>query len=165
MFTPEDDMADLFATVLSPETMQKLDNVPFSPLAETTIDFLLVKICATAPQDFQNVIGIVIETALEQAAVIESVLSSLVLITFGSTVSTPAPIDKRLQLVEALLQAQGEHIAIIHGHQTAFVGTLGPAGASYGSLIPGITGYLKALDGLEYGMVREIDDYHHESEA
>ena len=157
MQSREERKAKIFEHFLSEEVLCKLENIEVPQLTEATIDFVLVKIRESPWEDFQKCLDAVINIVLDNQAIVEVIMSSLVLITYGAISSCPPSKEKRKQLVNELMEQQRENIAIIEGRQRTLAGMYGnPVRATFGSIIRGVFGLLKELDLLDYGASKEI---------
>jgi len=157
MQSHEERKAKIFEHFLSEGVLRKLENTEVPQLAEATIDFVLVKVRESPWEDFQKCLDAVINIALDNQAIVEVIMSSLVLITYGATDFCPPSTEKRKCLVTELMEQQRENIAIIEGRQQTLAGTYGNSvRAAFGSIIRGILGLLKELESLNYGASKEM---------
>ena len=121
------------------------------------IEFVLVRVHDHPLKAVPKRIRHVVDIALEHGAIVESITSSLVVLTFGIVESADDPARSREAVVPAVHDGLQGFVSVVHGHRRALVGNFGNAERqSFGSLLPGFNGLLKALMELDIGGVHEV---------
>jgi hypothetical protein len=145
---------DFIEDILSGEFDEKLPS-----LKEANIEYVLVGVRGETPALVSQHIGIVVDTAMRHGAIVDSVVSALVVVTFGMLpfqAGTDAE-GNRFTLVNALQQEMGAHIKIVHGAETGCFGSLGSeTRTTFSFLIPGFLDALGVLGRLEFGAIQEM---------
>jgi len=155
----EEQIRRVFEKYLSEETVHALMKMEIKVpnLTGATVDFILVKIREHPQENLLECLEAVINTASKNAALVEQVMSSLVLITYGATDVFPPSEEKRKRLANELIEQYGERIAVVEGRQETLVGTYGSSQrATFGSIIQDLWGLLQELAALDYGESKEI---------
>ena len=157
MESHEEQIRKVFEKYLSEETMDAIMNAEIPNLTEATVDFILVKIRDHPLECFLEHLEAVINTALENEALVEQVLSSLVLITYGATDVFPPSEEKRKRLAKELIERYGGSVAVVEGRQKTLAGIYGGfARATFGSIIQDVWDLLEELAALDYGESKEV---------
>lgn len=157
MHQQEEQIAKLFGKILSEEARHNLTTTEVPKLSQATIDFILVKLREQSLADFQVDLDSIITTAKQHQAIIEVIASTMVLITYGATNVCPPSVEKRKQLVNALMEQLREKIAIVEGRQDTLVGAYGnTVRMTFGSILKNWWCLLKELEALEYGTTKEM---------
>ena len=126
-------------------------------LTKRVIDFVLVKVRDYPLENFMKSLDAVVNAALENGALVEQIMSSLVLVTYGAADICPSSEEKRKRLVSELIEKHGKDIAIVEGRQETLAGTYGSLPRmTFGSIIQDMWGLLKKLEALNYGESKEI---------
>jgi hypothetical protein len=119
--------------------------------------FVVMLVDDTNPQEVPAMLSKVIETLVRQRANVSNIASSLLVGLLGVPFpESNSPLARR-ELVDALLQDNGERIRIAHGECDGAVGMFGSHERwAYGAVIPGFSGVLKELLETKFGTAVEI---------
>jgi hypothetical protein len=119
-----------------------------------SVDFMLVRVSEDPLADVADSIGAVVSICIEHGAVVETIVSTLVVATYGA-LEASGP-DARTNLVHALLVAN-PRVAVIHGKRDCLVGCFGSEKRMHWfSLIPDFFNLLSDLAALRPGQEREL---------
>jgi hypothetical protein len=152
-------MRRVFEKYTSEATMQAIMSAEMKVpnLTKTTVDFILIKIREHPLESFLECLEAIMDTALQNEALVEQVMSSLVLITYGVTEAVPPSEEKRKRLANELIEHHGENVALIEGRQETLAGRYGgPFRATFGSIIQNLWGLLGKLAELDYGEAKMV---------
>jgi hypothetical protein len=155
----KEQMRRVFEKYTSEATMQAITSAEMKVpnLTETTVDFILVKIREHPLESFLECLEAIMDTALQKEALVEQVISSLVLITYGATGAVPLSEKKRKRLANELIEQHGENVALIEGRQETLAGRYGgPLRATFGSIIQDLWDLLAKLAELDYGESKTV---------
>src|SRR5216684_6347097 len=118
--------------------------------------FVVMLVDDTNPQEVPAMISKVVGTLVRQRATVENISSSLLVGLLGVPFPEGNSPQARLELVDALLQDNGDRIRIAHGECDGAVGMFGGHERwTYGAMIPGFSGVLKKLLETEFGTAVE----------
>jgi hypothetical protein len=124
----------------------------FSGLANMLIDFVLIKVDLEPIESFLDRLDNLIGLVIANGATVETIMSCLVVATYGATKDHPASEEKRRMLVRQLTSKLKDPVAVVHGRRFAWVGIYGSSRRiTYGSIIPDMLQYLTILDNLVFG--------------
>jgi hypothetical protein len=144
----------------SPEVIEKLLRGTKSEIRPPEVkhfQFVVILIDDKNPEQVPTMISTVMGTLVQHHANISNVTPSLFVALLGVPFPEGNSADIRRELVDALLQENGERIRIAHGQCDGAVGTLGGHGRwTYGAVIPGVSGVLKKLLEIKFGTAVEI---------
>jgi hypothetical protein len=99
----------------------------------------------------------VAELASQHNGITDTLVSSLVIITYGMFDFETQTKGDRFRLVEALNQTLGHHIKIVHGVENGHFGVVGNADRmSFSFIIPGFMNALGTLANLDFGKTTKI---------
>jgi hypothetical protein len=119
--------------------------------------FVVMLVDDTNPQEVPAVLGKVIETLVRQRANVSNILSSLLVGLLGVPFPENNSLLARRELVDTLLQDNGDRIRIAHGECDGVVGRFGSHERwTYGAAIPGFSEVLKKLLETKFGTAVEI---------
>jgi len=99
------------------------------------------------------------DAALHTGGVVMSVMSSVVVVTFGIPIRSPdnESIDQRNQAVARLLRDLGPNVRVISGRADGLYGIVGSDRRfSFEALIPDFSGSLEHLLRLDFGSSAEV---------
>ena len=133
-------------------------NLELAPIevATRTIDFVLVRLCEEPPSGVPVRVAEACQIAVSHQATVESIVSSILIATFGAIDASETHPRRRLDLANSLLDSLGSDVAVVHGQCRSLVGAFGASGClSYGSQIPEFQDLLAQLLAIEFGTVAE----------
>ena len=159
-----------------------LPDMGASRLSLASVDFLLVKLDEQAFDMLPWCIHQAVKAAEEGGAVIEHLLGSLLVITYGATPACPASAEKRQALAQRLAStvtfsfkeqppmvwsSPGSAVpgpgdarpraAVLHGRQETLAGLFGSeVRLTFGSLLHNLPALLAELATMEFGEVKEV---------
>ncbi len=121
------------------------------------IEFVLVFVRADTPAQVAERMGRVADIGVEHGAVVHDLVSSLVVLAYGTH---PAPSEQpfsRRALVKALQREYGGDIKMVHGAASGHYGNFGsPTRISYTFSIPRFDTTLAVLGRLGFGQTEEF---------
>jgi hypothetical protein len=145
---------------LSPDVIEKLLRETGSEIRPPEVQhfqFVLTLAEDTNPQEVPAVISEVIGTLVEHRATVLDISSSLVVAVLGLPFPEGNSPEARRELVDALLQVNGERIRIAHGECDGPFGMFGgPKRSTYGAVIPGFSEILTKLIETKFGTAVEV---------
>jgi hypothetical protein len=119
--------------------------------------FVVVLVDDTNPQEVPSILSKVINTLVRQRANVPNVSSSLLVGLLGVPFPESNSPQARRELVDALLQDNGDRIRIAHGECDGAVGMFGSHERwAYSAVIPGFSAALKMLLETKFGTAVEI---------
>ncbi len=149
-----------FSQFVSKEAMDdilsgKVDGDELRKLKESQLEFVFVAVQGSSAQQISERMGMVADLAIQHKGVVDSLISSLVIVVFGMF---PNENEKnRFSLVNALQEKFGSEIKIIHGSEKGHCGNLGGKNRlSYSFIIPSFLEAIKQLSSANFGEVKEI---------
>jgi hypothetical protein len=149
-----------FEPYLSPEVVKELLRTPKSeikPPETKHFQFLVILVEGSNPQDVSATLTTLVGTLSQHQANVSGISPSFLIALLGVPFPEGNSPNERRQLVDALLQDSGDRIRVAHGQCDAPYGMFGSAPRfTYGALIPGFSGILKALVEMTSGTAVEI---------
>lgn len=129
-----------------------------SNLTRTSIEFILVRVKETPLERVHGRLKQVVEIALEWEGEIDSVMSSLVLITYDNLIEDAEAAKKRRKLVWDLKEQLGGEVAILHGSCWGLKGNLNSGQmVCYSATLPNFSDLLLELGKLRLNGEKEMD--------
>jgi hypothetical protein len=119
--------------------------------------FVVMLVNDTNPLEVPAMISNAVGTLVRQRATVENISSSLLVGLLGVPFPEGNSPQARRELVDALLQDNGDRIRIAHGECDGAVGMFGSHERwTYGAVIPGFSGVLKKLLETKFGDAVEL---------
>ena len=152
----------LFSPYVSKETIDKiafegLGKKKMQKLTKSRLEFVLVALRGDNAQRLSEQLGSITNLAVRHNGVVQSIISSLIVIVYGITDIPKETSATRFTLLEALTKQFGSEIKIVHGAETGYYGNIGGANLlSYGFIIPNFLEALGQLSTISFGEVKEI---------
>lgn len=87
-----------------------------SNLTRLSIEYIFVRVQEKPLERVADRVQEIVEIGLEKGADIDSILSSLVLMTYSSLISDTEAAERRAELVRSLKDKSGGNVAILHGN-------------------------------------------------
>jgi hypothetical protein len=126
-------------------------------LKPAEIEYVLVSVRGETPEIISERMGAVADIASQHNGVVDSLVSSLVIITYGMFHFETRTDGNRVTLVEELKQTFQGNIKIVHGVEMGCFGNLGSdTRMSLSFIIPSFMDVLVTLAGLSFGETLEI---------
>lgn len=150
-----------FEKVVSPEIVSAVASSlagGWTPTNERKhFQFIVLQVDEAKPDDVPVLIGKVVDTFLDQGAIVADISSSLIVGYFGFPFPTSDAPESRQRLVDALLAQNGKAVRVAHGQCEGLVGNFGSKRrSSYGAVIPNFSGILKKLLASPFGAAIEV---------
>jgi hypothetical protein len=149
-----------FGKYLSPAVIEKVLRETGSKIRPTEVQhfqFVVALADDANPQDVPAMISKAIGTLIQHRATVENISSSLFVALLGVPFPEGNSPRARRELVEALLQDNGDRIRIAHGECDGAAGMFAAHERwVYGAMIPGFSGVLKKLLETKFGTAVEI---------
>jgi hypothetical protein len=119
--------------------------------------FVVILVDETNLQEIPAIIGEVVGTLIGKRVTLSNITSSLLVGLLGVPFPEGDSPEARRELVDTLLQENGERIRIAHGQCDGAFGVLGAKGRwTYGEVIPGFSEVLKTLLETKFGTAVEV---------
>jgi hypothetical protein len=126
-------------------------------LQEGKIEYVLIVVRGETPEIISELMGAVADIASQHNGTIDSLVSSLVIVTYGMFDCETRTRNDRVTLVEMLKQTFQGNIKIVHGVETGCFGNLGSdTQMSFSFIIPSFMDGLRTLAGLRFGETLEV---------
>ena len=148
-YVSKDVIDDLLSGKVTDEDLRKLKN--------GQIEFVLVAVRGETPQIISERMGKVADIACQHNGIIDSLVSSLVIIVYGIFDFDVQQQGDRLTLIEALNQTFKDDIKIVHGSESGCFGNLGgDTRMSFSFIVPNFINALGLLANLSYGETKQV---------
>jgi hypothetical protein len=135
----------------------KLDQRQLHKLKQSPLEIVLVAVRGKDAQHVSDLMGVVADLAIQYNGVVQSLVSSLVIIVFGTIDFPKTSTGNRVALVKALQEQLGSDIKIVHGVESGYFGNIGSTNRlSYSFIIPNFLEALGQLSSASFGEVIEI---------
>lgn len=129
-----------------------------SNLTKTSIEFILVRVKETPLEKVHSRLKQVVEIALEWEARVDTVMSSLVLITYDNLIEDAGAAQKRRKLVWDLKEQLAEEVAILHGSCWGLKGNINSGQMiCYSATLPNFSDLLLELGKLRLNGEKEMN--------
>jgi hypothetical protein len=128
-------------------------------LRSARMEIVLVLVRGETAEAVSERVGRVADIAMKQAAVIHTIISSLVVMTCGMPPAHPTAAEgNRFSLVRELAQALGENIKIVHSSRDCSYGNVGGPRRFFHTFITAdLNQILAQLSSAEFGTCRNLD--------
>ena len=135
----------------------KLDQSQLHKLKQSPLEIVLVAVRGKDAQQVSDQMGVVADLAIQHNGVIQCLVSSLVIIVFG-TIDFPNTLNgNRVTLVNALHEQLGSDVKIVHGVENGYFGNIGSTNQLfYSFIIPNFIEAVGQLSSAGFGEVIEI---------
>jgi hypothetical protein len=128
------------------------DEADYRSAIEKDIEFVLVKFNDDNAIALRQAISDAVDIAIENGAIVEDIVSSLVVLTYGFLDDETNSKGKGHELSTLLLEKFGSKIAIVYGNSPCLVGNHGSSNRmTFGSLIPNFWEHLVKLSTVTPG--------------
>ena len=151
-----------FADYVDPEVIKLIEQDPskyFSlELKEQHFQWVLINLRDRPPGEINELANKVVESCFRQQSVVSGIMFSLVLAHFG-TLCSEDKVEKRLALVNDLVEQNRDRVRIAHGQCTGWVGNIGGQHRlSWEAVVPGFNSVLRTLLDTDFGTAIEISE-------
>jgi hypothetical protein len=137
------------------------NELDFMDVTEKEIEFVLVKFNEQEPAAIKTTVSDAIEIATQNGAIVEDLISSFVVLSFGLLEDESNAIGKGQKLSEILLKNLGTKVSILCGISRCLVGNHGsPNRIKFGSFNPDFWEHVTRLSEVEPGSKECICDNH-----
>ncbi len=121
------------------------------------LEIVLVAVRGNDAQHVSDRMGVVTDLAVQYNGVVQSLVSSLAIVVFGTFDFSKISNGNRAALVKALQEKLGSDIKIVHGADSGYFGNIGGTNQlSYSFIIPNFLEALGQLSSAGFGEVIEI---------
>ena len=155
------EVIELFSKYVDRKTIEKLfDGEPsganLNELAEGEVEYVFALVEGASPTDTARHLGSVATIAQQSGWMVQEFVCNLVILVRGTfPIDEPLSLD-RTALVGKLLQALSSNIKVVHGHETAYFGSMGSTTRkTYGVLLPSFVSIVTAFNSLPFGYAQE----------
>lgn len=125
-------------------------------LTQHTVEFVFAVVRGATPNNTGERMGTVADIACRNGWIVETFLSSLVVIVDSRLLAKAPRCADRSNLINALIHALGSDIKIVHGVQEAHFGQMGSINrAHFGVLLPCFLDLICVLKDLPFGQTHE----------
>ncbi len=150
-----------FSRYVSPDVVQSLfsDRVQAesATLHSGEIGFVLSWVNGYSPEQVSERTGRVADLAIEYGGVVDSMVSGLVIVSFGASPPPFVHSSDQAGFVAALIQELGNEIKLVHGCSKGYYGNIGSARRmAYSFIIEDFGLALKRLCSLDFGQAEEF---------
>ncbi len=133
------------------------DSIDIEDASPKEVEIVLVKIDESKTSDLKQIVSDVIEIGHENGAIVEDIVSSFVVLSFGSIGNACVAVDSGLELAQRLLERLGERVAIVYGREICLVGNHGSRSRmKYGTLLPNFWRIMNRLSKLKLGSIERL---------
>ncbi|MBI4230617.1 MAG: hypothetical protein HY608_07255 [Planctomycetes bacterium] len=154
------DIARIFKQYVSPDALKALADgrQDTRSLTPSLVEFILVFVRADTPEQVSELMGRIVDVGAEHGALSHDLVSSLVVLAYGTHPTQSKSSSSRTTLVEALQQQFGSDLKIVHGAVNGHYGNIGSSTRmSFSFIIPRFDVALVALGRLGFGQVEEFE--------
>ena len=132
-----------------------LANKDFNELKRGTLEVDVAVVRGDTPEVVSERMGLVAEIAMKHGAVVDTLVSSMVIVTFGMFGQQPTTAN-RDALIQELRQRLQSDIKIIHCAHHAVYGVLGSSHFAYTFVVDGFIEMLGQLNSMQFGEAAEF---------
>jgi hypothetical protein len=159
-----------FAQYVSPEIIKLIEQDPSKYIdlgpQKKHFQWILVNLEEASLESIPEQASRIVGACLEHRAFLSGVKSSLILAHLGSMFPDDDSCEKRMNLVNALLAENGDHVRVAHGQCYGLVGNIGtPRYMSWDVIIPNFTATVKNLLNTDFGAAIEVAEASAETPA
>ena len=127
------------------------------PFWEGPLGFVIAAVRGANPTEISARMGVVSDVAAEHGGTTDSLVSSVVIVVFGTLPAAHASHEARFPFLAALEDQLGRDVKAVHGFAEGHYGILGSGSQlSYSFIIPGFLKAFAALAELEFGQTIEV---------
>jgi len=126
-------------------------------LKDGLVEFVLIAVRGDTPQDISDRIGKITDIASRHHGLVDTVVSTLVAVTYGMFETQEGQDGNRLTLIEELERTLGDDVKIVHGSEHGCFGYLGSeTRSSFTFLVPSFVENLGVLATMPYGSTKQV---------
>jgi len=149
-YVSKETLAALLAGKLDPQVGQ---------LKEATVEVVIATVRGESPETIKQRMGTLADIALKHGAVVQNLISSVVIITFGALPFAHNPSGDRFVVAQEFVQALKDDVKVVHCKRDGKFGNVGgPHLLSYSFIIPGFLEMLGVLAAMNFGETRDVSD-------
>jgi hypothetical protein len=135
----------------------KVTDEDFRTLKDGQIEFVLIAVRGETPQIISERMGKIAAIACQHNGIIDSLVSSLVIVVWGMIEFDTKQQGDRFTLIEALNKTFGDNIKVVHGSENGCFGNLGSdTRMSFSFIVPSFINALGLLANLPYGETKQV---------
>jgi hypothetical protein len=153
-------LARQLAGYLDPAKVESIvrDGLPDHSLKAGHLEFVIAFIRGDGPDQISERMGRVAELASAHNAMVDQLVSGLVIVVFGVHPGLPSKPEDRPSLVQALREQLAGDVKIVHGGGDGHYGLFGNNNRmSYTFLVPDFDRILGTLSQLKFGETKEVE--------
>jgi len=150
----------LFRKYLDEDAVESLMAGRLDPfqLKQGPIQVVLVAVRGDTPESISQRMGAVADIALEHGAVVDCMVSSIVVLAFGMGPQTGQLVGDRFTLTTEIMRQMSGNAKVVHCERHGVYGNLGSnRRLTYGFVVPGFIEMLGKLSSVQFGGSTEFE--------
>lgn len=138
------------------EVMNNDESEEYLDLKQYDVYFILIKTHEIVQNERTPVLSSIINKSTEHGALVEHLMGSIVLLSYG-LLNNKIDYEKKDKLINEIVSENPNNVAIVHGLQYTYAGNVGNnIRCSYGTILNNISTILTELGKLNFGDIKEI---------